>query len=88
MSKPKIEIEFCVFKLASWAPNIDGQSFDWAYRVTSPTGNQVIGVSNGKKSTAKQKAQAVANKMKELAVNGTGKFKFSIAKNKQRNIKQ
>ena len=80
MTKPKIEIEFCLFKHADWAPYIPGQTFAWAYRVTSPTGNQVIGVSNGKKSVAKQKAQAVANKMKDLAVNGASKYKFSIAK--------
>jgi len=80
MSTPKIEIEFCVFKLASWAPHLPDQRFDWAYRVTSQTGNQVIGVCNGKKKVAKQKAKAVANKMKLLAVNGRDKYKFSIAK--------
>ncbi len=80
MSKPKIEIEFSLFKHASWAPSVPGQSFDWAYRVTSETGNQVIGTCNGKKSVAKQRAAAIAKKMKDLAVNGAGKYKFSIAK--------
>lgn len=80
MSKPKIEIEFSLFKHANWAPSVPGQSFDWAYRVTSETGNQVIGTCNGKKSDAQKKAKAVAKKMTELAVNGHGKYKFSIAK--------
>lgn len=58
-----VKTELCPYADAPWAPA--GGSFDWAWRVSRPSGDSVTGAYKGKKSEAQRKVKAIAQRMKK-----------------------
>jgi len=60
------KIEVVRYADAPWAPTIGiGESFDWAIRVTSFTGNQLTTVCNGTKKQALAKARNYLQRLRK-----------------------
>jgi len=63
----KCTIEVMPYDQADWAPAFNGTSFDWAYRVTAPSGDSLTAAVKGSKKFAKDKAQRAADRLLHLA---------------------
>lgn len=63
----KCVIEVAPYDQAEWAPAFAGCSFDWAYRVTAPSGEVLKAAVKGAEKYAKDKAQRAADRMLHLA---------------------
>lgn len=60
-----VKTELCRYEEAAWAPLMPGA--DWAWRVTSPSGQTIAGALKGKKAEAQGRVKAIAKKMKKIA---------------------
>ena len=76
---PKYTIEVVPYELACWAPKIEGQQFDWAWCVITPTGNSERGAIKGTKKRAREIAEAVAKRMHRLTYDQNVKYAFNIS---------
>ena len=59
------KIEVVRYQDAPWAPKLAGETFGWAIRVTSSTGNQIVTVHNGIKWDAMKKGKHYLKKLRK-----------------------
>ncbi len=76
----RVKTELCPYEDASWAHHLSGGKFDWAWRVSRPSGDSITGAYKGKKADAQRKVNAIAKRMKKIAV-GTGSYGVFRIKN-------
>ncbi len=76
----RVKTELCPYVDAPWAHHLPGGKFDWAWRVSRPSGDSITGALKGKKADAIRRVKDVAKRMQKIAV-GTGSYGVFRIKN-------
>ncbi|HHJ80131.1 MAG TPA: hypothetical protein ENJ65_00695 [Candidatus Tenderia electrophaga] len=76
----QVKTELCRYDDAPWAPRV-GKSFDWAWRVTRPSGDSITGACNGKKSEVVRKVKVIAKRMQKLTCGDANFRAFKVKVN-------
>lgn len=62
----KLQIEVAPAADVDWAPQVDGCTFQWAWRVRNDKGALISGVCNAKRKEALQRARDAARRLRSL----------------------
>lgn len=75
--RTQVKTELCRYQEAPWAPQAGGP-FDWAWRITRPSGDRITGAYKGKKADAQRKVKAIAKRMQALTCGDSNFRAFKV----------